>query len=126
VSIYELFQTDIDKEKNGAVAKFRDSSFRVARIGRFNSKVDQYFKENGIVYFAGPNRNDESTADFIASCVVLGWEGVKDVKGQELEFSFENCKKLLLDLPYLMDEIALFSQKIENYRLEKEEKQKKN
>lgn len=127
-SLYELFkpETNIEKERHGAVATFGDAKFRIRRAGGYNLKLANMARKYPDLLAEGLDILDERLAVTASTCLVVGWEGVKGPDGQEIKFSIENCEKLLKELPDLLAAIWAFSVQMDNFLSEKEEVEKKN
>jgi hypothetical protein len=55
-------------------------------------------------------------AETYAEAVIIGWKGVKNVKGKPLEFDKKACIELLLDLPELFKDIQEQAGRAANFR----------
>ncbi len=132
MSLYKQFATDKNVERDGVVlsygknSKNKDINIRIARAGGANIRYTKLL-EAAIKPYRRQLQNetmDNGVAEDItmrvyAQSVVLGWEGVEDEKGNDMEFTVENCMKLFKDLPDLWADIqsqatraALFRQDI--------------
>ena len=132
MSLYKQFATDKNVERDGDVlsygknSKNKDINIRIARAGGANIRYTKLL-EAAIKPYRRQLQNetmDNGVAEDItmrvyAQSVVLGWEGVEDENGNDMEFTVENCMKLFKDLPDLWADIqsqatraALFRQDI--------------
>ncbi len=132
MSLYKQFATDKNVERDGVVlsygknSKNKDINIRIARAGGANIRYTKLL-EAAIKPYRRQLQNetmDNGVAEDItmrvyAQSVVLGWEGVEDENGNDMEFTVENCMKLFKDLPDLWADIqsqatraALFRQDI--------------
>ena len=132
MSLYKQFATDKNVERDGVVlsygknSKNKDINIRIARAGGANIRYAKLL-EAAIKPYRRQLQNetmDNGVAEDItmrvyAQSVVLGWEGVEDENGNNMEFTVENCMKLFKDLPDLWADIqsqatraALFRQDI--------------
>ncbi len=132
MSLYKQFATDKNVERDGVVlsygknSKNKDIEIRIARAGGANIRYTKLL-EAAVKPYRRQLQNetmDNGVAEDItmrvyAQSVVLGWEGVEDEKGNDMEFTVENCMKLFKDLPDLWADIqsqatraALFRQDI--------------
>ena len=132
MSLYKQFATDKNVERDGVVlsygknSKNKDITLRIARAGGANIRYTKLL-EAAIKPYRRQLQNetmDNGVAEDItmrvyAQSVVLGWEGVEDENGNDMEFTVENCMKLFKDLPDLWADIqsqatraALFRQDI--------------
>jgi len=126
-SPYAHFSTDTSLEKKGITLDFGDFAIRVARAGGANKKyakaLHTKMKPHRKAFQAGtldPKVGNNIMAEVYAETIVLGWAGVVDAEGAEMEFNKENCVKLFTDLPELFNQVIADA---ENYRLFKEEEE---
>ena len=132
MALYKQFATDKNVERDGVVlsygknSKNKDINIRIARAGGANIRYTKLL-EAAIKPYRRQLQNetmDNGVAEDItmrvyAQSVVLGWEGVEDENGNDMDFTVENCMKLFKDLPDLWADIqsqatraALFRQDI--------------
>lgn len=123
MDLYGMFETDSSMEKSGILINYGDVRFTIARAGGSNEKFKRLFQQA-----IKPHRRqldnetmseeamEDLMAEVYAKSVILGWESrenkdspwkpvVKDRAGNEMPFTPENCKKLLLDLRELFRDI---------------------
>jgi hypothetical protein len=124
-SLYELFKTSEDYEKDGVVIDLGVAKFRLRRSGGSNRKFATVFakkvKPHQRALTAGTLPEEESRRmllEVFYETVVVGWEGVTDEAGQPLEFNEANFKKLMTDLPDLWDLIREEANNAKNFRRE--------
>ena len=134
MSIYRMFKTDEQHEKNGIVLDYgQGGQIRIARAGGGNARYGKLLGdrmkpyrrqiENGTL----DNQVAEKImAEVYADAVVLGWENVTGADGQPLPFSREACVQLLLDLPELFRDIQEQATKVANFRAAELEEDAKN
>lgn len=122
MSIYKLFGTDPDLERNGIALEYGDVTFIIARAGganrKFQSCVERVMRPYRSALASGtmdPETADRRLAECYAEAIILAWEGVTDENGEELPFTKENVVKVLLDLPDLFANIQEESQRLSNY-----------
>lgn len=103
---YEDFQTDPDAEREGVKIDFGKYSVRVARAGGENTKFQRLFRQRIKPYwrqYENQTLSEELSNKIILSCfadaVVLGWENVRDRKGELIPYSRENVIKVFTELP---------------------------
>ena len=125
-NLYALYETDEKFEKDGIDLEVSDGvRFRIARSGGQNKKYQQILAKLMKPY---QRQFDQGTLDndkagdimqlaFIKGCL-LGWQGVTDRKGDEMEFSEGNALKLFGDLPDLFAQLQEQAGKVSNYRVE--------
>ena len=131
---YKLFKTNEDLEaKRGVTLDYPGFSITIHRAGgankKFTATMAEKYKpfrrrfENGTI--------DEETANRLlveayAKAVIIGWENVKDENDDELEFNYDNCVKLLTDLPELFKDIQDQASKASIFKDEIEAAEEKN
>jgi len=119
MSIYSLFDSNEKAEQNGFLFTVQDGSveisFLLARAGgankRFTKKMAEALRPHQHAMNAGTLDEDTMVAlqiDVMAETLVMDWSNVADRNGNEIEFSKEECIKLLESLPALRD--LLFEQ----------------
>ncbi len=121
-SIYKLFGTDPDLERNGFALEYGDATFIIARAGgankKFTTAVERKMRPYRSAIQSGTMDTDTATkllAECYADAVILAWDGVSDANGDALDFTKENIVKVLLDLPDLFNDIQEQSQRVANY-----------
>lgn len=61
-------------------------------------------------------KNREDDRSLFPKHVIVGWSGVLDSDGKEVEFSQSNCKEFLHALPdWIFDQIGIFCRKNSNF-----------
>lgn len=139
MSLYKQFKTDKNVEKEGIVlnygknSKGEDIEIRIARAGGANVQYAKLLEAKTKPYRRQIQNEtldnevaEKITKEVYAKAVVLGWIGVEDENGKELEFSFENCMKLFDDLPDLWTDIQQQSTKSALFRADILEQDAKN
>lgn len=123
-SIYEMFATDLKIEVEGFTHRITDKiSFQLARAGGANAKFSKAMEIKTRPY---RRQITEDTMDItlankllieaFAETVVLGWEGITDSDGKEIEFSVKAAVQLFTDLPDLFNELREAAAKQSNFR----------
>jgi hypothetical protein len=74
---------------------------------------------------AAKDRSNQIMAEVMAHTVLLGWTGPVAFKGEKLEYSVANAKRLLL-VEEFQKEVARRSDDFKNFRFEVEEADAKN
>jgi len=122
MSIYKLFGTDADLERNGFTLEYGDATFVIARAGGSNKKFQSCIERKMRPYRSAINSGtmDQKTAEKLlaegyAEAIILAWDGVTDENGDVIPFTKENIIKVLLDLPDLFLDIQEQSQKVANF-----------
>jgi len=121
-SIYAVFESDAEKEANGAFIDVGPFRFKLARAGganrRYKTLVEKKMKPHVRLAEAGLLPDDTATeilAECFSEAVVLDWENVSDRDGIPVPFSPSACKKLLIELPDLFDELRAQATKASNF-----------
>lgn len=126
------FGTDKNKEEQGVVIPLgEDSWIKVARMGGDNKKFAQIYAEGtksykvlGIEHMPQEQQKQVLIKCF-AEAVVMDWHGI-ECNGEPLEYSVDNCKKLLSEVPEFFRWISNESSEISNFRLSIEDQEAKN
>jgi hypothetical protein len=139
MSLYNTFETDKSLERDGIVLDYGFNSknqpvqIRIARAGGANTKFAKALEykmkpyKRAIVNDTMDNKVAEKLLiETYAESVILGWEGVEDRQGNDLEFNKENVVKVLTDLPDLFLDIQQQSQKSALFRAELREAEQGN
>ena len=139
MSLYKQVETDREVEKTGIVLDYGMNSkkqpiqIRIARAGGANERYSKLLELRTKPYRRQIQNEtldnavaEKITKEVYAKAVVLGWSGVEDENGKELEFSFENCMKLFDDLPDLWTDIQQQSTKAALFRADILEQDAKN
>jgi len=136
MSIYDLFEENVD-EADGFILEVQDGDtsveFKLARAGSQNKKyvtrLQALMKPYKYQIDRGTMKEDVAEAimaQVIAETIILGWNGVTDRDGEEMEYTPELAKQLLLDLPALRNLIMEESQNVANFLREKREEREGN
>lgn len=129
MSLYNTFETNKDLEKDGILLDYgfnrknEPVQIRIARAGggnvRFAKVLEQRMRpyKRAIANETMDNKVAEKLlVETYADAVILGWSGVEDREGNELEFNRDNVVKVLTDLPDLFIDIQQQSQKAALFR----------
>lgn len=145
MSIYNLYKSDVQKEKDGVVILFGDEELRltISRAGGGNTKYDRVVAANVKPYKRAIQADTISAekvnailAKTFAESVIVKWETKVDgeyKEGIELEgveglqpATPQNIAKVLIALPDLLEDIKAEATKISNFRLVVREEDAKN
>ena len=120
--MYAKNQLDTSKETDGQEfvydvnSKGDPISFVVAREGggniQYNNLAEQMFKPHRRAIQHGkidPKLLESILAKIYAKTVIKSWKGVEDENNQPMDFTEENCIKVLTDLPVIFDAIKEFA-----------------
>lgn len=124
-SIYEMFETDPEHETKGIDIDYGEGGiFRIKRAGGANDAFTKVLEVKTRPY---RRQIDMSTLDTkvaekllietFVDTVLIGWEGVKDKKGKQMEYTKENAVKLFSDLPELFTDLREKSMNVANFIL---------
>lgn len=122
---YDHFKTDENIENSEGITLDygKAGKFKIHRAGGANQRFRNYaqakFKPYTRQIQQGTLDDDvanELNADIFAKTVVIGWEGVTGKDGQDLPFTVDNCKQLLIDLPDLFVDIQKAAQDASLFR----------
>lgn len=148
--LYQMFEMDVDLEREGISVNYGSVKFQIARAGGRNKAFKDLFQAKAKKHRTqidnetmSDNMADRIMAESYAEAVVLGWwtrkendagDPVLDKKGDEqwvdtienkqgknVKYSVEECVKLFLDLPDLFQSLQSYAIKAGNYRKELDE-----
>jgi hypothetical protein len=119
-----MFGTDKAVETSqGITLDYGDFQIKIARAGGSNKKFARILTTRLKPYRRQMDTDtmDEGIAQKImietyADSVILGWTGVKDSEGNDMEFNRENVIKLFTDLPDLFMDVRSQSDKMALFR----------
>lgn len=138
MSLYGVFETDLDMEAAGVWLDYGDFRIRIASAGQGNKNYVRYaekkLKPIRRAVEAGAISNDRSQAvmaDIYAKTVILDWEtngkkGIEARNGKILPFNIENVEKTLLNLPRLFMDLQEQAGSLATFRKEEMETETKN
>lgn len=124
-NIYKVFRND-KLENTGIILNYGDFSIKIKRAGGLNKdylkSLAKHGKENKLA-MKNDTIDDEKSriifARIYAESIVIGWENVEDKNG-EIAFNYDNCLKLLIELPDLFDDIQKCASDVSLFRAEEE------
>lgn len=133
-SLYDLYTTNTDAEKNGVWVPIAGSEFLMARAGGRNTKFKEAARKKFRPFAAAINNNtladdvaEQLTVDVFVDTILLDWKNVPEPPdpvtkefdpAKLIPFSKEAAKKLLTELPNLFDELQKQSMDLSNYQQE--------
>jgi hypothetical protein len=144
MSIYDLYKTESQKEKEGVPIMFADEEIRItlARAGGGNTKYDRIIAANAKPYkraiqsdLLSADKANELIARTFAEAVIVKWETKVDGEykdGIELEgvgiqpATVKNITQVLTALPDLLEEIKTEATRMSNFRTAVREEDAKN
>lgn len=139
MSLYSQFETDRAVEKDGIVLEYGMNSkkkpieIRIARAGGANEHYSKLLEARTKPYRRQIQNEtldnavaEKITKEVYAQAIVLGWTGVEDRDGNDMEFNQKNCIKLFDDLPDLWSDIQSQSVRASLFRAEVREADAKN
>lgn len=131
MSLYNLFKTDEDLEKEGIWIQYGEASngqqigFKIARAGGQNTAFAKALEKATKPYRKAIQTGmlDDKTADSIykqvfIDTVVLDWKNVENSDGEILKFNKENAIKLFSDLPELFADLREQAGNVSLFRAE--------
>lgn len=136
MSIFEKYSTNVEEEASGKWFDLhvnKDNSVCRLKIARNDFKYNPKFTEATLKYYdeleaehgKGVKKSHPAAIEcerkIIAETVLVGWENVQDMKGDDIPYSFEKALELLRALPHLVDDIKALAENYENYKAEKME-----
>lgn len=153
--LYQMFEMDVDLEREGITVNYGSIKFQIARAGGRNKAFKDIFQAKAKKHrtqIDNETMSDEMAdrimAESYAEAVVLGWwsrkedeagdpilnkkdeeqwvDTIENKKGKNVKYSLEECVKLFLDLPDLFQSIQSYAIKAGNYRKELDEEDEGN
>lgn len=128
LDLFTQYATDETLENNGTWVDIGGGArLLIARSGNrkhaklLTKEVERHRKVLDIGDEIADQKNDEIMIDVMARTILLGWEGVS-FKGQKLDYSVENAKKVLALRDFRVH-VAKLSDDIEIFRLREEAEQ---
>ncbi len=123
ISAYDQFESDRSLEQDGVWVQIGTMEFQVARAGgdndAFIKEASKKFKPFQAAISADTMPKQLATElvlEVFISTVLKGWRNVFGRDKVELEFTAENAKKLLTDLPNLFVQLQNEAQRVTNFR----------
>ena len=139
MSLYTQFETNRDIEKEGIVLQYGLNSkkkpieIRIARAGGANEHYNKLLEAKVKPYRRQIQNEtldnavaEKITKEVYAASVILGWSGVEDRNGNELQFNTVNVIALMNDLPDLWADIQSQSVRAALFRADVLEADAKN
>jgi len=128
--LFAEFATDEAAERNGTWLPYKTSEFLVARLGNkdYADKLSKLYEQNRKKIEAGGEEaeklNIDLMIDVLATTILKGWKDVA-YRGEPLEYSVENAKKVLRHAEFRRVVTEMASD-VDNYRAKLEAEQQKN
>lgn len=127
-NIFDLYETNLEKENNGVPVALGEATVYVASSNatgnkRLAAKQAEFSK---IIKGKKEEDNIEYLKELYAECVLVNWKNVKDKNGKEIPYSKENAKMLFDKLPHFFDKILEIATNLSNFQDEKIEEAAKN
>lgn len=130
LDIFAQYATNEIAENEGTWVEHGDAKFLVARAGNrqyvkmLSNLVDKNQKLLDKKDEAADNLSDKIMVDVLASTILMGWENV-GFKGEQLEYSAENARKLL-SIKDFRQEVLKWANDINNFKAQEEAEAVKN
>ena len=122
-TLYEAFATNKDYEQKGVILGFGVAKFKVRRAGgsnrRYFSALMNALQPHRRAMDAGllsQEKQAEILMDVYFAEVVVGWEDVTDEAGNVLDFTLENFKRVMADLPDLWVTLRNEADNVRNFQ----------
>lgn len=142
MGLYKSFELSSSLTETGAKCSFpeainEDGSIPAITVARSHSSNQLFMKAVATVYtpefntrLAAGTLDDKEAADanleVMLQGTVMGWENIQDRDGAPLPFTRENAKRVLTDLPEVVQRIRVFSAELSNYLKSAEDAAVKN
>lgn len=137
LTIFDICETDTDAEENGRWFRdlFDDGTNVAVKLRRMTSKASiQARRRLDKQFRSKQNKRGEYDEDTgmevviaqIAEGVIADWDNIRGRDGKPLECTLENKKMLLTKLPTFRDAVIIYSNELDNYRIEAAEDAEKN
>lgn len=119
-SLYDIYDTSADAEVSGTWVDVGPAKFLLARTGGANElfmkTAAKRLKPFQNAMESMPKKSqDELAIGIFVDTILLGWEGVQSRAGEVIEFSKDNAKALLLDLPNLFGALQAEANRMSNF-----------
>lgn len=129
MGIYETFKTDAEAERVGVWKEFpanTDGSipaFRIARMAasnpeyqkRLEAAAKKYRVEMTLDVFT-ESQAFEPMLEVFVDTILVDWRNVQDPAGNDIEYTKENAKRLMRDLPDLYTLLREYASRISSFR----------
>lgn len=132
VDIFSVFAVDEKAEQEGRWVEYGGGvSFLVARAGnsKYNRLLSSQYKRNKVALEAKGEAaealSDSLMVEVMSKTILLGWKGEIKLKGEALEYSVDNAKKLLAVKDFRRY-ITTLSEDFESFKAEQEADEAKN
>lgn len=131
-TIEKLFKTDKDAEQQGVEHYIGGGvTLRIARQN--NPAYREYIAQLIRPYreeVEAKNLADDVWVELInkamSKTILVGWDGIKDDNGNEIQYTPEKALDFLSQMPDFREVVSAFSTNMENYRVSELEKDIKN
>lgn len=130
LDIFAQYATDETLENNGTWFELgAGAEVLVARAGNrkygklLTKEVERARKVLDLADDVAEAKSDEIMVDVLANTILLGWKGLQ-YKGEAIEYSVENAKKLLAHKDF-RKAVAQFADDVEAYKIKEEQAQGK-
>jgi hypothetical protein len=132
LDIFSTFAVDEKAEQDGRWVEYGSGvSFLVARAGnaKYNRLLASMYKRNKVALEskgeAAEALNESLMGEVMAKTILLGWKGHVAIKGEKLDYSTENAKRLLA-IKDFRRYISSVSEDFESFKAEQEAEDAKN
>lgn len=137
-TIWDLFETDPEKERNGVWIDFGNpetTGFKllIARAGSHNERFNTRLRKLQEPYsrqIRNDTLDDETGRELLrkaySDTVLLGWEKVVDKDGKEIPYNPTNALRLMREIPDFFDFVMNASTSMSHFRKDQIEENVKN
>lgn len=123
-NLHKSYATDADIEKEGIWVNVGDGvEFKVKRFGGANTGLKKVlakrYKPFAKLAEKGLLPEDKEKEIYVTSFVeacLCDWRGLQDEEGNDIPFSSDDAKKILIELPDLLDIVMTQAQDAENFK----------
>jgi hypothetical protein len=120
MDLQKTFATDRRKEQEGVWKQIGDAEVKIARANnpKYRAALAKYIKEfvpAGMKTQTDDPNLEKATIYAMADAILLDWKGIA-VKGEVLEPSVENARRILTEYPDFREVISQIALDADNFR----------
>lgn len=132
-NLHAQYETDEALEASGVEVPLGDGIFIKVRSYRAPAVQEAHRRLlDGVKHLRRRNRelpqgvSKDLAHRLLAEHVIVGWSGLKDADGQDIEFTAANARELLEELPHVADILADAAGNISNFQAQLDEEAEGN